>query len=164
MNVAYLCLGGNIGDRKLYLNNAIELISQQIGSVIIASAIYETEAWGDTKQQTYLNCCIKITTQFTSTKLINQLLKIEKQLGRVRDVTNQYQARTIDLDILFFNEEVKKSTKLILPHPRLHLRKFVLMPLAQIAPNLMHPMLQHTIAILLKQCPDTSNVILHTHN
>ncbi len=161
MNVAYLCLGGNIGDREFYFIEAIKFIKAQTGNIISLSKFYETEAWGTDHQQAYLNCCLKLNTKLNSSELIQQLLDIEKQLGRIRNPSNQYQARTIDIDILLFNNEVINTEQLIVPHPRMHLRKFVLIPLNEIASEFLHPTLNKTIFSLLKSCNDNSEVTLY---
>ena len=158
MNVAYLCLGGNIGDRENALEHALLKIGQQIGEVTSISKIYETEAWGVENQQPYLNQCIAVNTNLTPLELINALLFIEKELGRSRTLNQTYEPRTIDIDILFFNKEVINHQQLIVPHPRLHLRKFVLIPLHEIAPNYLHPLLNKTIFNLLTECEDSSEV------
>ncbi len=163
MNVAYLCLGGNIGNRKLILANAIIKIKETIGSVISTSGIYETEAWGVKNQQAYLNMCIEVHTPLKSDELIKTLLQIELILGRERNMHLQYSPRTIDLDILFYNNECITSEDLIVPHPRLHLRKFVLTPLHDIAPHYKHPIFKNSIAQLLADCDDISNVKLYQH-
>jgi len=163
MNVAYLCLGGNMGNREVALKTAINTINDLAGKVVSLSNIYETEAWGVTNQQAYLNQCISIETKLNSNELINTLLGIEKDLGRVRNLYHTYEPRTIDIDILFFNHDIINTENLIAPHPRLHLRKFVLVPLAEIASNYIHPALNKTINDLLKECPDKSEVKLFNH-
>lgn len=158
MNVTYLCLGGNIGDREKAIDLALLKISEQVGEIISRSEIYETEAWGVINQQAYLNQCIEVETKFTSIELINALLFIEKDLGRKRTINQTYEPRTIDIDILFFNDDIVQLPQLIVPHPRLHLRKFVLIPLHEIAPNYLHPLLNKTIFNLLNICEDISEV------
>ena len=161
MNVTYLCLGGNIGDREKALNLAISKINHKVGSITAQSNIYETEAWGVENQQAYLNQCIKVETHYSALELIDELLSIEKELGRERSISETYQPRTIDIDILFYNQEVINQPKLLVPHPRLHLRKFVLTPLKEIASNYLHPLLNKTIFSLLSECNDTSEVKLY---
>lgn len=160
MNVTYLCLGGNIGDREKALNHAIQKISEQVGDIVDKSTIYETEAWGVENQQAYLNQCIKVKTDLKATELIDVLLDIEKELGRERTINHIYEPRTIDIDILFYNNDIINESKLLVPHPRLHLRKFVLIPLEEIASNYLHPLLNKTIFNLLSECEDTSDVKL----
>ncbi len=161
MNVSYLCLGGNIGDRERSVQQALLLISEKAGKIKAVSPVYETEAWGVENQQAYLNLCLELHTELSSSVLLQILLSIEKELGRERTGSAVYESRTIDIDILFFNNDVINSTMLIVPHPRLHLRKFVLIPLNDIAPNYLHPVLNTTIFNLLNQCPDTSRVKLY---
>ena len=164
MNVAYLCLGGNIGDREKALQLALLKISETVGSITAQSNIYETEAWGVENQQAYLNQCIAINTNFKPLELIDILLEIEKGLGRERGISETYLPRTIDIDILFYNQEIIEQSKLLVPHPRLHLRKFVLIPLQEIASNYLHPLLNKTIFNLLSECEDTSDVKLYKAN
>jgi 2-amino-4-hydroxy-6-hydroxymethyldihydropteridine diphosphokinase len=158
MNVTYLCLGGNIGNREKALEVALLKISEQIGKITAHSTIYETEAWGVQNQQAYLNQCIEVRTLLNSTELITNLLAIEKALGRERTDGEAYEPRTIDIDILFYNQEIISNVQLIVPHPRLHLRKFVLIPLNEICTNYLHPLLNKTIFSLLSDCKDTSEV------
>lgn len=161
MNVVYLCLGGNIGDRKKALASAVFLIRERVGEVISQSNLYETEAWGVTNQAAYLNQCICINTSLTAEELIAALLNVEKDLGRVRDVYHAYEPRTVDIDILFFNNLVLNANHLIIPHPRMHLRKFVLIPLMEIAPDLLHPVFDIRVKELLLQTTDNSEVKLY---
>lgn len=164
MNVAYLCLGGNIGDREKALSLALLKINETVGNITAQSNIYETEAWGVENQQAYLNQCIEINTNYKSLELIDILLAIEKELGRERGISETYLPRTIDIDILFYNQEIIEQSKLLVPHPRLHLRKFVLIPLQEIASNYLHPVLNKTIFNLLSECEDTSDVKLYKAN
>lgn len=161
MNVAYLCLGGNIGNRESSINEALEQINQSVGEITSFSGIYETEAWGVTNQQPYLNMCIGMKTEYRSHELLKTLMHIEKNLGRERNMYHTYEPRTIDIDILFYNNEIIHQNDLTVPHPRLHLRKFVLVPLNEIAPNHLHPVLNKTIFNLLNECLDTSKVKPH---
>ncbi|MBI3518771.1 MAG: 2-amino-4-hydroxy-6-hydroxymethyldihydropteridine diphosphokinase [Bacteroidetes bacterium] len=161
MNEAYLCLGGNIEDRELALKQAILKINREVGEIVAKSGIYETEAWGVDNQQAYLNQCVKLQTDLHASDLIHTLLAIEKELGRERMLSGTYEPRIIDIDVLFFNDAVIESDALIVPHPRLHLRKFVLIPLQEIAPDYLHPVLNKTIFSLLSDCQDTSDVKLY---
>lgn len=160
MNVAYLCLGGNIGDREASMSAAITKINHLAGTVIMTSPVYETEAWGVSGQQAYLNCCVAIETELPAQQLILVLLEIEKELGRSRNTWQTYEPRTIDIDILFYGNAVIDSEQLIVPHPRLHLRRFVLVPLNAIASAHVHPVLHKTIFELLTACKDESSVTL----
>lgn len=161
MNVAYLCLGGNIGNRETSIQLAISEISERVGALTAASSIYQTEAWGVTNQQPYLNVCVEVKTALSSTELIDVLLDIEKQLGRERPDNEEYASRTIDIDILFYNQDNVDTPKLSIPHPRLHLRKFVLIPLCDIIPNFLHPVLNKSIFSLLNECDDKLEVTLY---
>ena len=160
MNVTYLCLGGNIGDRQKALELANAKINQIIGEVSLKSPIYETEAWGADNQQAYLNQCIEVKTELMPNELILSLLSIEKELGRERSNSLTYQSRTIDIDILLYNNQVIETEELTVPHPRLHLRKFVLIPLNAIAPNYLHPIFNKTIFSLLNESLDHLEVKL----
>lgn len=160
MNVTYLCLGGNIGDREKAIYLALLEISQQVGEITSRSNIHETEAWGVNNQQAYLNQCIEVNTVLSPFELINTLLTIEQQLGRQRTISQTYEPRTIDIDILFYNQDIIDHKQLIVPHPRLHLRKFVLVPLNEICSNYLHPLLNKTIFNLLSTCEDQLEVKL----
>lgn len=161
MNTAYLCLGGNIGDREAFLAEARQQIGERAGSVKQVSPVYETEAWGVSGQQAYLNCCISVETALAPEVLLRVLLEIETGLGRTRDPWKTYEPRTIDIDVLLYNTLVMAQEHLVLPHPRLHLRKFVLIPLSEIAGAYLHPVLNKTIFNLLRECQDTSSVTLY---
>ncbi len=161
MNVAYLCLGGNIGNRETCLRLAISEISERVGQLLNASKIYQTAAWGVTNQQPYLNICLAVGTNLSSSDLMDVLLDIEKQLGRERLNNEIYTSRTIDIDILFYNRDTIDTPKLSVPHPRLHLRKFVLIPLCDIIPDFLHPVLNKSIFNLLNECEDALEVTLY---
>lgn len=161
MNAAYLCLGGNIGDREAFLREAGRQIGERAGAVRQTSSLYETEAWGVSGQQAYLNCCMAIETTLAPEALLGVLLEIEQELGRTRDPWKTYEPRTIDIDVLLYDHLVLEQEHLVLPHPRLHLRKFVLIPLSEIAGGYLHPVLNKTIFNLLAECQDTSDVTLY---
>ncbi|GAA4309313.1 2-amino-4-hydroxy-6-hydroxymethyldihydropteridine diphosphokinase [Compostibacter hankyongensis] len=152
MNTVFLLIGGNIEDRYKHLGKAVELISQQIGKIENVSAVYETAAWGIQEQADYLNQAIQVNTYLTPQELMKAARSIETNMGRERRVV--WGPRIIDVDILFYNQEVIQEEKLFIPHPHLHERRFVLTPLEEIAPDLQHPVLKKTIRELLDACPD----------
>jgi 2-amino-4-hydroxy-6-hydroxymethyldihydropteridine diphosphokinase len=157
MNVAFLCLGGNMGDRLANLNRAKELISEERLTIVAESYIYETSAWGSESSPDYYNQCIKITTGSDAQSLMKLLLDIEQRLGRIR-TENRNESRTVDIDILLFNNEVINTPSLIVPHPRMHLRQFVLKPLNEIAGDIIHPVQKKNIRQLCMDCPDQLTV------
>lgn len=155
MVTSYILLGSNMGDRANYLNQATELIAKDIGSVVHKSCIYESEPWGYNDATSYYNRLLQIESNYAAQNLLKACLSIEDELGRVRN-SDQYEARTIDIDVLFFGDEVINTVDLIVPHPRIKERRFVLEPLNEIAPELMHPVLSKKVKELLKVCTDTS--------
>jgi 2-amino-4-hydroxy-6-hydroxymethyldihydropteridine diphosphokinase len=156
MNKIYLLLGSNIGNSKAALSESILQIEKTIGSVKRQSSLYSTTAWGNIKQPDFLNQVIVVETKLFATQTLQAILNIEKKMGRVRTVKNA--PRIIDIDILFFNKEIIADPALIVPHPQIQNRRFVLVPLNQLAPNLKHPALKQTVHQLLMHCPDKLNV------
>ena len=156
MNTAYLLIGGNLGDRAAYLAEAVNQISARCGHVIISSSLYETAAWGNTNQPAFYNQAICIETILEAETLLERLLAIELEMGRVRE--EKYGPRTIDLDILMIDDTILDTPTLTIPHPQLQNRKFALLPLVEIAPALHHPVLNKTIDEVLLNCPDTLDV------
>lgn len=152
MAIAYLLIGANLGDRRIQLQQAVTLIGQQAGPVTGMSSLYETAPWGKTDQPAFLNQALCITTSLSPQELLETLLRIEQQLGRIR--TEKYGPRTIDIDILLYDQSCVQEEHLIIPHPELPRRRFALLPLAEIAPGYEHPILLATIDHLLLQCPD----------
>jgi len=156
LHKAYLLTGGNMGDRKDQLAKARKLLTEQCGDITKYSSLYETAAWGNTDQPAFLNQALQLETTMTARQLMRQILKIEKQIGRIRK--EKYGPRIIDIDILLFNIEVHNNSLLQLPHPEMQNRRFALLPLAEIAPKEIHPVLKKTIAQLLEECPDELTV------
>jgi 2-amino-4-hydroxy-6-hydroxymethyldihydropteridine diphosphokinase len=156
MNIIYLLLGSNIGNSKASLTKAITLIEKQIGTVTRQSGLYSTAAWGNIKQPDFLNQVVIAETELTPLQTMRIILNIEKKMGRVRTVKNA--PRIIDIDILFFNKEIIDLPDLTIPHPQIQNRRFVLVPLNQLSPNMKHPVLKKTVHQLLMHCPDKLNV------
>ncbi|MFZ1264684.1 MAG: 2-amino-4-hydroxy-6-hydroxymethyldihydropteridine diphosphokinase [Chitinophagaceae bacterium] len=156
MNRAYLLTGGNLGDREHYLATARTFIREQCGTILRVSSLYETAAWGNTDQPPFLNQAIEISTSRNARQLMRHILKVEKLMGRVRK--EKYGPRLIDIDILLFNDEIHNYALLKLPHPEMQNRRFALLPMAEIAPELVHPILKKTIAELLEACTDMLEV------
>ena len=155
--ITYLSLGSNQGEKLENLQNAINLIAEKIGGILKIASIYKTPSLGF-KGDDFLNTCIKVSTYLPPDMLISSLLEIEKKLGRVRDGNNGYTNRKIDLDILLFDDEIIFSRDLIVPHPRMLDRKFVLVPLSEIAKNTVHPIGKVHIPKCLEYCTDTSEI------
>ena len=154
MKTTYIALGTNLGDRLANLRSAIESFAPEL-RVTRESTIYETPPWGFTDQPAFLNMVIEAETNLDPRALLVYLKKKEDELGRVKNFRNG--PRLIDLDILFYDDLIMNEENLIIPHPRLHQRAFVLMPLADIAPELEHPLLEKTIIELLQDV-DTSEI------
>ena len=162
MNKVYLLIGGNMGDRMANLSLAMEAIEKEIGPIQQMSSIYETAAWGNTQQPDFLNQALLVHTHWDALKVMTCLLTIEKQMGRERSVPMG--PRTIELDIIYFNEEILDLPALTIPHPRLAERKFVLLPLTEIAPAYIHPVFNKSNACLLKECGDSLAVQKKSNN
>lgn len=148
--VAYLSLGSNVGDRDAHLRDALARMGS-LGRVAAVSSFYETEPIEVTDQPWFLNCAAALETTQTASQLMAALLQIEQEMGRRR--TQKKGPRTIDLDILLFGDEIADSPALTIPHPGMHQRRFVLAPLAEIAPDLRHPVFNKTIRELLAELP-----------
>jgi 2-amino-4-hydroxy-6-hydroxymethyldihydropteridine diphosphokinase len=153
----FVLLGSNEGNRLENLENACQKINLFCGIIREKSSIYETAAWGKTNQSSFLNLVIEIKSDLSAPNLLENLLEIEKSLGRQR--VEKWGARTIDLDILFFGCQIINTEHLQVPHPAIQQRRFTLVPLAEIAPNFIHPVLQKTCLQILDECPDELAVI-----
>lgn len=152
LHTVYISLGSNLGDRSARLGQAIALLREQAGEVVQVSPFYQTAAWGNTGQPDFLNAVAGLKTLLDAEVLMQRLLTIEQEMGRVR--AEKWGPRTIDLDILLYDDLVLESPTLIVPHPQLHLRRFVLEPLSAIAAQAIHPVFRQTIRALLASCPD----------
>jgi 2-amino-4-hydroxy-6-hydroxymethyldihydropteridine diphosphokinase len=156
MNNVYLLIGGNLDDRVKNLSNSIDWIEKEVGPILKKSSIYETAAWGVTEQPSFLNQVLFVSTKLSAEDVLKTILSIEEKMGRKR--VEKMGPRTIDIDILFYNDEIISFPNLSVPHPHIANRRFVLEPLAEIAPALVHPVLQKKTIELLKDCPDTLEV------
>ncbi len=155
--IAYLLLGSNIGDRAAHLHQAQQTLAATAGDIVAASAFYETAAWGLEDQPAFLNQALAVRTTLDAPALLVACLATEQQAGRERQ--QRWAARTLDVDILLYGNEIIETPTLTVPHPALPARRFALTPLAEIAPQLVHPQLKQTISELLAICPDPLEVL-----
>jgi 2-amino-4-hydroxy-6-hydroxymethyldihydropteridine diphosphokinase len=158
-HVTYLSLGTNQGNKLENLQSAIDLIADKVGSIQKISPVYKTASWGF-ESDDFFNICLKATTQHPPEILMQILLEIEKELGRKRKDSLEYTDRNIDIDILLFDQEIIFSKTLIVPHSKMLERKFVLVPLVEIAPNISHPIEKKELAVCLQNCNDSSEISL----
>jgi 2-amino-4-hydroxy-6-hydroxymethyldihydropteridine diphosphokinase len=157
MKRVFLGLGTNLGDRKKNLQIALEKIHENIGPVIVSSSLYETDPWGFVSENKFLNMVAEVKTDLTPSGILGRILMIETLLGRTREGKG-YRSRIIDIDILFYQSRIIKKKVLQVPHPGLADRRFILEPLCEIAPDLIHPVLNKSIRELLTDCTDTTIV------
>lgn len=158
--IAYIQLGSNRGERSRFIRESVKLISLRCGPVLAASRVFESEPWGFSDEQDFLNQVISIRTGLLPLSLLHVLQSIERDMGRLPSPETGYQGRCIDLDVLFYGDQIVDFPELKVPHPRLHLRKFVLVPLCDIAPGFVHPAMGQSIAELLKCATDPLRVSL----
>ena len=155
MEKCYVLFGSNLGNKEALFEQACALINKRCGPVLQASSAYESEPWGFEAEEWFLNRLIVVETSLQPDEMMRQLLAIESTLGRVRRQNTQgYTSRPVDLDILYYGEQIVSTDWVIVPHPRLHLRRFALLPLCELIPNFMHPVLGLTQTELLERCND----------
>ncbi|NJL12253.1 MAG: 2-amino-4-hydroxy-6-hydroxymethyldihydropteridine diphosphokinase [Microscillaceae bacterium] len=152
MASVFFLLGANLGNRREQLAEAERQLERQIGPLLRKSRLYESEAWGTTDQPAYYNQVLYHQTALLPEVILTTALAIEARMGRVRQ--QKWEARQIDIDVLYYDQWVYESARLSLPHPLIALRRFALMPLAEVAPDFVHPVLGQTQTQLLEQCPD----------
>ena len=151
-NKVYLLLGTNLGDRSKNLLVARDLLQITVGKIVQRSFTYETAAWGKTDQPNFLNEVVELSTLLTPQELLSGIHAIEEGMGRHREV--KWGPRVIDIDVLFYSDCIIETETLVVPHPALHLRRFTLAPLADVAHDFIHPVFQKTVAQLFSQCDD----------
>jgi len=153
----YLLLGGNLGNKQQIFADARTRLTELLGKITAQSAVYETEPWGFESEDIFWNQVLEISTDLLPDEVLLLTQQTELELGRIRK-KNQYDSRTIDIDILFYGDQIINHTNLIVPHPRIQERKFALIPLNEIAPELIHPVFQKSIKQLLNDCSDSLRV------
>jgi 2-amino-4-hydroxy-6-hydroxymethyldihydropteridine diphosphokinase len=157
--LSFILLGSNMGNREEFLNEAIAMIELRCGKLVLQSSLYESEPWGFETEHLFLNQAIEIESELGPHDLLKELLAIEAELGRKRKENHiGYESRPIDLDIIYYDDLINDDEDLILPHPRLHQRRFVLTPLCEIAPDFVHPVFKVSNKVLLERCEDCLGV------
>ena len=156
MTQLFLSLGGNLGNTREIFEGAYPLIEKKIGKISVYSSIYQTEAWGPIPQADFLNQVLLVNTPLKAEACLAEMLEIEREFGRERK--ERWGPRTLDLDILFYGDKVIAESNLSIPHPRIAERKFILTPLAEIAPSFIDPTSRKTMLTLLADCSDKSLV------
>lgn len=152
----YLLTGSNLGNREQQLMQAVQMLNENTGEVTAQSSFYETEAWGLTDQPDFLNQALELITLLSPQQLIESILKIEKEMGRIRN--EKWTARLIDIDMIFYGSRIIKAETLTIPHPFMHERNFVLVPLMEIAADFIHPVFKLSVRELYERCEDRLTV------
>jgi 2-amino-4-hydroxy-6-hydroxymethyldihydropteridine diphosphokinase len=158
MTKVFILLGSNLGDKFVLINKAINSLVLEAGELITASDIFFSAPWGYDSTNHFYNAVIQMETNLNPDELLQKCIEIEQKLGRKEKEKPEYEDRIIDIDILFYGQQIIHLPDLTIPHPRMHLRKFTLLPLHQIAPDFIHPIFQKSISQLLNECEDDSKV------
>ncbi len=160
MEIVHLLFGGNRGDREGVQEEAVDRVGAKCGRIVARSSLYETEPWGFSDSVPFLNQVVAITSSLSPFAVLDTLKDIEEAMGRVRSDSSapRFESRLLDIDILLFGERMMDEEGLVIPHPRLHLRRFTLVPLCEVAPERVHPRFGKTVAELLAACPDPLRV------
>jgi len=159
LHSAYLSLGSSQGNKSRNLQQALDKIAENCGIISKVSNVYETEPWGFEMEENFLNLAALVQTEMQPAELMKTLLEIEKQMGRKRPIETRYSSRSIDIDIIFYDDLILKLPGLTIPHPHAHERRFVLQPLTDINPEYMHPTLSKSVTQLLSECSDKGKII-----
>lgn len=158
----FVLLGSNLGDRELLVNQAYKMMDKRCGEIVAKSRLYESEPWGFQAEYWFLNQVIVLKTTLSPDDLMRKLLSIEKELGRDRSQPHEgYVSRPMDLDILYYGSEIIDTQMVTAPHPRLHQRRFTLLPLCDVAPDFVHPTMKKTNLQLLDECQDAGQVNIY---
>ena len=157
--LVFVLLGSNLGDRELLVNQACKMLEERCGEIVAKSRLYESEPWGFQAEHWFLNQVVEIRTSLSPDVLMQTILTIEKELGRDRSMPHQgYVSRPMDLDILYYGKDIIDTEMVTAPHPRLHQRRFTLLPLCDIAPDFVHPLLKKSNLQLLDECQDNGKI------
>jgi 2-amino-4-hydroxy-6-hydroxymethyldihydropteridine diphosphokinase len=163
MSLAFILLGGNRGDVQNTFRISCEKLTENHIRIIRKSSLYTSPAWGFSDPEPFMNQVLEIETNLHPEELLRILLQIETDLGRIRNIGSEYSSRTIDMDILLFDSVIIHSSSLEVPHPRMNDRRFALLPLAELVPEMVHPLTGETISSLLENCKDLSDVKILEH-
>ena len=158
----FILIGSNLGERELLVTQACRMMGERCGELVAKSRLYESEPWGFEAEHWFLNQVVEVKTTMQPDELMKTLLSIERELGRDRSVPHEgYVSRPMDLDILYYGEKIVDTEMVKAPHPRLHERRFTLLPLCDVAPDLVHPVLKKTNRQLLELCRDNGKVNIY---
>jgi len=159
MSKVFLLFGSNLGDRFKIIADAEVQVQRNIGGIVNSSSVYESAPWGFEHNNKFLNKVLVINTTYSPDVVLRSIQNIETQFGRVRNFSETYSGRTIDIDILFYDDLIMNEEDLKIPHPLLHKRRFTLKPLVEIVPNFKHPVLHKSMQQLLDECPDEQDAV-----